>query len=44
MAYVGQGLAKNSTLEKLSLSDNDIYSKESIAHLVRGLLDNLEGS
>ncbi len=44
MTYIGSGLAKNTTLEKLSLSDNDIHTKKSIAFIVKGLLENSDGS
>ena len=44
MTYIGIGLAKNTNLEKLSLSDNDIHTKESISYIVRGLLENYDGS
>ena len=44
MVYMGLGLAKNVTLERLSLGENLISERESMQYLVRGLLDNVEGS
>ena len=44
MVYMGLGLAKNCTLEKLSLSENNFAEKECINLLVKGLLDNIDGS
>ena len=44
MVYMGLGLAKNCTLEKLSLSENNFAEKECIHLLVKGLLDNIDGS
>ena len=44
MAYIGLGLGKNETLERLSLAENNFVDKECISYLVKGLLDNLEES
>lgn len=44
MAYMGLGLSKNVTLERINLSDNNFCDRESIHFLVKGLLDNKEGS
>ena len=44
MAYMGIGLAKNQTLERLHLVENNFGDKESIQYIVKGLLDNQEGS
>ena len=44
MAFLGVGLGKNVTLERLSIGENNLSDRESIQHLVRGLLDNIEGS
>ena len=44
MAYMGLGLSKNITLERLNLSENNFCDRESINYLVKGLLDNQEGS
>ena len=44
MAFMGLGLAKNVTLERLSISENNLTDRESIQHLVKGLLENIEGS
>jgi len=44
LAQMGLGLAKNTTLEKLTLANNDIADKEAIGHLIKGLLENTEGS
>ena len=44
MAYMGLGLSKNVTLERINLSDNNFCDRESIHFLVKGLLDNQEGS
>jgi len=41
MAYLGLGLSKNSTLEKLSLSENNFAEKECVNYIVKGLLDNI---
>lgn len=44
MAYIGLGLSKNNTLERLSLSDNDLYDRDSMQYLVKGLLENVKSS
>ena len=44
MSFLGVGLAKNVTLERLSISENNLSDRESIQHVVKGLLDNEEGS
>ena len=44
MAYIGIGLSKNVTLERLVLSENDFCGRECIHYLVKGLIDNQEGS
>lgn len=44
LAFAGLGLAKNKTLERLFLAENNFVDKECIQYLVRGLLDNIEDS
>ena len=44
MAYVGLGLSKNRTLEKLSLIENNFVDKECITYLVKGLIENVADS
>ena len=44
MSFLGVGLAKNVTLERLSINENNLSDRESIQHVVKGLLDNEEGS
>ena len=44
MAYLGIGLSKNTTLERIILSENELCGRESIHYLVKGLIDNKEGS
>ena len=44
MAYMGLGLSKNVTLERIVLTENNFCDKESINYLVKSLLDNQEGS
>ena len=41
---MGLGLTKNITLERLILASNDIADREALNHIVKGLLDNTEGS
>ena len=41
---MGLGLSKNITLERIVLSENDFCNRECIHYLVKGLLDNQEGS
>ena len=41
---MGLGLSKNITLERIVLSENDFCDRECIHYLVKGLLDNQEGS
>jgi len=44
MAFIGLGLSKNFTLERIVLSENDFCGRESIHYLVKGLLDSQVGS
>ena len=44
MAYIGIGLSKNLTLERIVLSENEFSGRESVHYLVKGLIDNQEGS
>lgn len=44
MAYIGIGLSKNTTLERIVLSENEFSGRESMHYLVKGLIDNQEGS
>lgn len=43
-AQMGLGLTKNITLERLILASNDIADREALNHIVKGLLENTEGS
>ena len=44
MVFLGLGLSKNVTLERLNLAENIFSDRESIQELVRNLLENWEAS
>lgn len=44
LTQISLGLSKNTKLKRLVLQGNDIAERDSVQRLVRGLLDNTEGS